>query len=155
MGILHDQSIDGNARGLGHPLVIVDFLRQDPQAATINISRQYVPHQSTYVFHEHGAFIAGPVPVSKSWDQAPRIHFQEPIRLLIRIDLNVLIIEVFDLKRYPYSLDERANSQIQSAKHTVAAGASEPYQKQLPMSFSSWSLACFFTVASAAPVALL
>ena len=75
--------------------------------------------------------------MSESWDQAPRIHFQEPFRLLIRIDLNVLIIEVFDLKRYPYSLDKRTNSQIRSAEPIVAAGALGPHQKQLPISFNS------------------
>ena len=56
--------------------------------------------------------------MSESWDQSPRIHFKEPIGLLVRIDLNILIVDVLGLKRYPYSLDKRTSSQIQSAKAT-------------------------------------
>ena len=72
--ILHDQSRDGNARGLGHVLVEAGSLHQDPQAATVSISSPYAPQQPTYVFHEHCAFVAGPIPMPESWNQAPRIH---------------------------------------------------------------------------------
>ena len=59
---------------------------------------QYAFSDVSYIFHQHGAFVAGPVSVPQGWYQASRVDLKKPIRLLIRINLNVLVIHVLGFK---------------------------------------------------------
>lgn len=63
-------------------------------------------HGKSHIFHEHSALVAAPVSMAQSRYQPSRVHFEQRFWLLIWIDFDILVIELFELKRDPDTLYE-------------------------------------------------
>ena len=61
-----------------------------------------------YVFHQDRALVAAPAVMSQRRHQPTRVDLQQRLRLLVRIDLDVLIVHPFRFEGYPHPLHERA-----------------------------------------------
>ena len=61
----------------------------------------------THIFHKHGTLIAAPVAILQGWDKSSWVELEVPFRFGVRIDLNILVVQLLALKRDPDSLYER------------------------------------------------
>lgn len=101
----HGPPTIGYAHALSHRLR-EEFLSQhlDPQAAK-HVSTQNLPSmRATYIFHQHCALITTPFAVSQGRNQSPRVHLQQGLWFLVRVDFDILIGNAFQLQRDPYTL---------------------------------------------------
>lgn len=61
-----------------------------------------------YVFDQNGALIASPITVAQRRDKASGVYFQQRLRLLVRVYLDILVRDTFQLQRYPHALHKGA-----------------------------------------------
>lgn len=79
----------------------------NPRAALVSIDfadRARDP----YVFDQNGALIASPITVAQRRDKAARVYFQQRLGFLVRVYLDVLVRDTFQLQRYPHALHKGA-----------------------------------------------
>lgn len=109
MACIHDPPKPGNVRAISHRLWgAEECLDRDLPAIQHVSSANYWYWLGTNVFQEDIAFIAPPIAMSQRRNKAPWIHLEKDIRLLIRIDLDVLIRNSLCLEGYPNSLGKGA-----------------------------------------------
>jgi len=53
--------------------------------------------RATHIFHDDCAFMTSPIPMSESWHESEGIDFQQRLRFLVRINLDVLVVHILDL----------------------------------------------------------
>lgn len=114
-----------------------------------------------YIFKKNTTLITSPIPMPQSRHESSWVHLQQLIRLLVRINLDVLVRNSLDFESDPDSLYKWAfkkmsqvniAGEIKSARQGRGGGR---YQKQLAKSLRSHSLPWFLTVNWACPVAFL
>lgn len=62
------------------------------------------PRNISYIFHENRAFITTPVIMAQCGNESTGVDFQQRLRFLIRIHLNVLVWDALQFERDPYPL---------------------------------------------------
>lgn len=113
----HGRSIIDSPHDVAGPKAIVGCQHSNLRATNFQVLAWWkqppanVSNGYSYIFHQHSALVTTPVPMTNCGHQAPRVHLKERIRLLIRINFDILVRYPLNLERNPDSLDKGAINQ--------------------------------------------